>query len=105
MEQILRAIRNAKCMGDLYAALSALSNETERVVSTCPLNEEEARLLAQYLADIRSLLHRMAGSEAGSGCNERDSAAERLAVLYGEIEGRVKEMRNDLAGTREEKQR
>ncbi len=98
MDQILRAINNAKCTGDLYPALIALSSETERIVTTHPLNAEEARLLAQYLTEIRSLLTEMAKSSVGSGGNNGATAPEKLATLYGEIEGRVKEMRNDLVG-------
>lgn len=105
MDQIIRAIHNAKCTGDLYPALNALSNETERIITTHPLNAEEARLLAQYLTEIRLLLTSMAGSGGGPGRNDETVAAERLAALYGEIEGRVKEMRNDLAGNTAGKRR
>ncbi len=98
MDRIIRAIHDAKCTGDLYPVLDALSNETERIVNTYSLNAEQARLVAQYLTEIRLLLTTMAGSEvvpAGAGGR---ADTRKLAALYGEIEGRVKEIRNDLTG-------
>ncbi len=96
MDGIIKAIKDAKCIGDLYQVLDALSSETVRIVCTRPLNAEQAHLMAQYLAEIRSLLISM-GTEAGSAGNGWTVYAERLAALYGETEGRVKEIRNDLA--------
>ena len=103
MDQILRTIRDAKCASDLYQALNALLNETVRVVSARPINKEQAHQVAQYLGEIRLLLHTMARSDARPVGNGVALTAERLAALYGEIEGRVKEIRNDLAGEREGK--
>lgn len=100
LNKIIKAISDAKCTGDLYPVLDALSNETERIVDTRSLNAEQACLIAQYLTEIRLLLTTMAGAEVVPAGAAGRTDAKKLAALYGEIEGRMKELRNDLAGKR-----
>lgn len=96
MKQTSNAIRKDLCSADLPEALAALADEAERITHAYRLRYDELADIARSLADIRSLLDELARSEAAAAGAEGPSAAGRLfAERYRDLEGRVKEMRND----------
>lgn len=81
---------------ELSAALAAMADETERITGVYRLPYDDLADIACALADIRALLDEIALCAAGTGGKDGPWAACRtFAERYRDLEGRVKEMRND----------
>ena len=96
--RIRKAISQAKSLDELLTLAVMLSHETEALLNDRTLNERDIHLIVVPLAQIRFLLTTMAPVEHGSGkVRTEDPHIRGLIDRYRDIEGRLKEMRNDLA--------
>lgn len=76
--------------------LTSLLDVAETSVGASPIEVGKLKRMAEYLAEIRSLLDTLGSVSAKAGVS---FAAKVLCMRYRDLEGRVKEMRNDrLAG-------
>lgn len=84
-------------LDDLCDALLACFKEARRVLANNIFSFSQATELAKYLEAIRMLLQDLEHAAHTLG-NARDQAAtiSELRDNYGELEGVVKELRNDL---------
>ncbi|MHB8844699.1 MAG: hypothetical protein ACYC7L_08100 [Nitrospirota bacterium] len=99
LADVRRAISKAQGLGELLPLVVMLLQETESMMNGRTLNEDDIRRIAAPLAKIRFLLTTI----ATRGCVPDDSSPEGALVRdliehYEDIEGRIKEMRNDLSG-------
>jgi hypothetical protein len=93
-----RAICQANGLGELLPLAVKLSQETEAIMNNRKLSESDVHRIAVPLAKIRLLLTTIA--PRGRGPNEffsENALVRDLVDRYLDIEGRIKEMRNDLA--------
>lgn len=87
-------IKKAGNANDLRELLEWMMMETERITSTCRMTSEETHKLAQYLTHIRLLLDELSSYEAWRSAVS--VPATSLVLRFLELEGKVKEIRNDL---------
>lgn len=89
-------VRPETSIKNLYRGLEDILQETERIVNAA-CDQRDIRQIAQYLAQIRVLLTGLRGPEDRSG---RDDAEGKmltdLIARYLNVEGRIKEIRNDM---------
>jgi hypothetical protein len=97
MNKKAEAIRKANTIEDLYKHLEWIMGETERIIGSRKASFEEVHKMGDYLKDIRLLLNELNCREAwpaksgAAGPSQQD-----LAARYLDLEGKVKELRNDL---------
>ena len=93
-----KAISQATGLGELLPLVAMLSQETETLMNGRKLSENDIHRIAAPLAHIRSLLTTLAplGCETDGSFRE-DALVRDLLERYRDAEGRIKEMRNDLA--------
>ncbi len=97
---LLSSIAACNDQNKLFVMLDDLSRTTSLVLAGRPEREAEVRLLAGYIVEIRRLLHELASlPPAGGRIALSRERCRSLADRYLELEGMVKELRNDLAGS------
>lgn len=93
-----KAINQAKGLHELLPLVIILSRETASMMNDRRLTESDIHRIVVPLAKIRFLLTSIATSGCGSGdVSQEDALVSELVERYLNIEGRIKEMRNDLA--------
>jgi len=101
MDRLTSSIVNARDLDELLPLMVTLSRKTQDLMTARQLREGEVRQLARPLELMRLLLTALASFERSSGAGAAGgSLAGDLAERYLELEGRVKELRNDLARQR-----
>jgi hypothetical protein len=81
----------------LATTLDGLYHTSRRVLRKTAMNTEDIRQLADYVTQVRVLLAELEQLETGSHCSETAlSAISGLKQRYLELEGMVKEARNNL---------
>ena len=101
LTDLREAIDHAKGIADLLPMIVALLQETEAVIDGRTLNDDDIRLIATPLAKIRFLLTALAARGGDPVDSSREGALiSELIERYQDIEGRLKEMRNDHAPSR-----
>ena len=93
MKDLLTAIENIKSLDDLYGALTSLAMKVDHVVSSHRLSVDQLQEFAKHLAKLRHLLGVMAKEKF------RPDVDRGILAVYLEMEGRIKELRNDLSAT------
>jgi len=87
------AIENIRSVDDIYDVLGFLARETDRVIGSTRISLEQVQELAGGLAQIRHLFSEISKAKSHS------ASGRDLMAVYLELEGRVKELRNDLSVT------
>ena len=101
MAYMQTAIGRARGLRELLPLVIMLSRETEAIISDQMLSESDIQQIAAPLSKIRILLAKVAAPGRGqNGFRREDALVAELADRYLDIEGRIKEMRNDLALTK-----
>lgn len=96
--QLWKAVSQAKDLGELLPLVDRLSRETESLMKSRSLSESDMRRIVAPLVKIRLLLTMIASPEYGSGkINKEDARIRDMVERYLDIEGRIKELRNDFA--------
>jgi hypothetical protein len=102
MDHLTRAIGEAKDLGELLPLIVTLSQRTDDMLRRRRLSEDDLQQIARPLSTIRLLLTTLTSLQ-----NERDgndtaqvSSAAKLAERFLDLEGYIKELRNDLARAR-----
>jgi hypothetical protein len=81
----------------LFNALHDLELRSRSGIGKKEYTHEEAEELARYVAQVRMLLTEWGLLEKGGGKNPKTVATlDDLRIRYRELEGMVKEVRNDL---------
>ena len=88
---LVELVRQAKDLDEVCRALDVLATKTSEKIESGPLALESARAMALDVARIRSLLQELERAKADACKAERD-----LAGKYADLEGKIKEIRNDL---------
>ncbi len=95
---LLRAMKDWNERGGLAMVLEGLTRRTAEVIARNPARDAEIRLISGYLAEIRHHLVTLSRLPAKSnGPCPLPRKCGDLAESFFELEGRVKELRNDLA--------
>ncbi len=89
-----RTISKDADVDNLFADIRTLFDVTERVIASHAVTADQLNQYATNLAMIRSLLQKMSGRRLDGG-GSPDSRL--LAEQCRDLEGRVKELRNDLS--------
>jgi len=90
-------IKNAKNGDEIRELLEWMMSEAERIISSQQLALDESSKLALYLTQIRLLLDELSSFEARRGATDPATfLAAGLLSRFLDLEGRVKEIRNDL---------
>jgi tryptophanase len=89
---VIEAVLKASNVDEMCGALDVLSSEIRRQVEAGPIELDDAQAMAEQIAQIRSLLQELErfGVKACQG-------AGGIPERYLELEGKIKEIRNDLA--------
>jgi hypothetical protein len=85
------AIENIKNIDDIYEPLGMLVREIERIIGSERVALGQVQEMAGYLTQIRNLVSETVKAEC------RPDLGGNLLAAYLELEGRVKEVRNDLS--------
>jgi hypothetical protein len=85
------AIENIKNIDDIYEPLGMLVREIERIIGSERVALGQVQEMAGYLTQIRNLVSETVKAEC------RPDLGGNLLAAYLELEGRVKELRNDLS--------
>jgi len=91
-ERIRTAVSAAQCL----EILQLLALETERFITCNPVTAGEARVIAGRLSQIRSLLSELTAAEKKAPAIDPGRSSVLLSERFRDLEGRVKELRNDL---------
>jgi len=92
-ERIRTAVSAAQCL----ELLQLLAQETERIITNNRVTAGEARVIAVRLSQIRSLLAELTVAEKKApALDPGGPSALLLSERFSDLEGRVKELRNDL---------
>lgn len=101
LADLRKAIGQARGLRDLLPLIVMLLQETEAMMNGRTLTENDIRRIAAPLAKIRFLLTTIApGGHSQEDSSPEGALARDLIERYRDIEGRIKEMRNDLSGAR-----
>lgn len=97
MDQLTERINNASCLDDLIPLIEAISRETEAMLGRNRLTERNFATILLPLAAMRSLLGRLdlLLSDPGSVSAAQAAVIRELAARCLDLEGRIKEKRND----------
>jgi len=86
---------------ELFQMLDGLSRKASEVLARRRAKAADVQLLAGYVAEIRHLLHELSLLSLRPGAPAAPHEQCRsLVERYLELEGMVKELRNDLAASR-----
>jgi len=88
------AMRREQSIGSLLAMLSSLLHVAETTVDHAKIEAERMNELAGYMAEIRHLLGHVQSDSRQPAVSRM---AKDIAARYRDLEGRVKEIRNDCA--------
>ncbi len=83
-------INDISRLDDLYEALDALAREARRVIDSCCPDARQLQELAQELARLRYWI-----SVTPMEATDRSGAVKDIVARYLDLEGRVKELRDD----------
>lgn len=97
LQDIEEAIRQEQSAGELLAMLSRLLDVAETAMDDSQIDVARLNHMAEYLAEIRHLLDRLGSDPAWKSVS---FAAKVMAMRYRDLEGRVKEIRNDCSAVR-----
>jgi hypothetical protein len=98
MRNIIRSIGQAKDLEDLLPLVDRLSRKTSDIMSEKDLSEGDIWQIALPLTKMRFLLTTIASRVHRAGDADRhDAGVVDLIDRCRDIEGRLKELRNDLA--------
>lgn len=92
IQDIERTIGQEQSTEGLLAMLARLIEVAESSADSTGMDAGRMSLLAEYLSEIRYLLERLGSDPARKGVS---FAAKVMAMRYRDLEGKVKEMRND----------
>jgi hypothetical protein len=92
LEDIERAMREEQGLRSLLAGLAKLENVAESTVDRNAVGAERMNELAGYMAEIRHLLGHLRPEQYHPAVAEESRS---LAERYRDLEGKVKELRND----------
>ena len=97
MNNLDERIRTAGNAAQCLEVLQLLAQETERIITSNRVTAGEARVIAERLSQIRGLLSELTIAEKKAPAIDpgRPSALV-LSQRFSDLEGRVKELRNDL---------
>lgn len=96
-----RQTANGEELDRLAATLDLLAGDAVRVLEQRPGQASAIRQMAEHVTEIRKMLQELASlpNNAGDGGLSAENS-RRLGTRYLDLEGRVKELRNDLSATR-----
>ncbi len=97
LQDIEIAIRQEQNTEELLTMLSLLLDVAETTVTVSRIDVGRMNQIAESLAEIRYLLDRLGSDPAPKNVS---FAAKVMAMRYRDLEGRVKEIRNDCAALR-----
>ena len=97
IQKILEDLRNASSLEEVYPTLIRLRAIASRMVHRENLSHDEASDLASHITSIRVLIAQLAYIDEGSLSEEHLRKTEALTQYTLELEGIIKEKRNDLA--------
>jgi len=100
MVHLRRSINQANGFDELLPLVDQLSRKAEVMMNGRKLTEADIQQIAVPLTEIRLLLTALSPRGNGNDGPGEDSRVRDLADRYREMEGRIKELRNDLARTR-----
>jgi hypothetical protein len=93
-------IKNAGNADEIRELLEWMMSETERIISSQQLALDESSKIALYLTQIRLLLDELSSFEVRRGAADPATfLATGLVSRFLDLEGRVKEIRNDMLGS------
>jgi len=95
LKDIEEAIRNAKGSEALFSMLSQLLSVAEAKIGDPRFDAARMNQLAGYLAEIRYLLDLIGNDPVAAHVSW---TAKAFAARYRDLEGKVKEIRNDCVG-------
>jgi len=93
MNKLAEAIGQAKHPDELVPILELLLIQVTRLAERKGITAQDLQIIGDNLANIRSLLNELKQFEVRGGC----LAGGDLAQQYLELEGKIKEIRNDLS--------
>jgi hypothetical protein len=94
IQEIEVALRHEQSTEDLLTMLSGLLDIFETTMDVSLIEVGLMNEMAEYLAEIRYLLDKIGSDPARQGVSR---TAKCIAARYRNLEGRVKEIRNDRA--------
>ena len=98
MVRLRRSINQACGLDELFPLLDQLSRKTEAMMNNRKLSESDIQQIEVPLTEIRLLLTAIAPTGCGSNVFfGEDTRIKDIVDRYRDAEGRIKEMRNDLA--------
>ena len=97
-QNILEDLDRASSIEEIYPALVRLLAVVSKMLDQEDLSYAEAREMAVYLTDVRVLISELAYVGGGEVFSEKQwSMTTALKECALELEGRIKEKRNDLS--------
>jgi hypothetical protein len=97
LQEIEKTIRQEQSTGELLTMFSRVLDVAEAEINASRIEVVRMNQMAEYLAGIRYLLDRLGSDPARKSVS---FAAKVMAMRYRDLEGRVKEIRNDCAAKR-----
>jgi len=97
LKDIEIAIRQEQSTEALLVLLATLLDVTETELSVSPIDLGRMNQMAEYLGEIRYLLERIGGDPTRKSVS---FTAKVMAMRYRDLEGKVKEIRNDCSAGR-----
>lgn len=97
MDDVLKSISSAGSIDELFPILEWISKETERIVNAQKVSAMDVQKIAGYLTDIRLLLNELSHYQVWPDVRDLPASnGKTMAQRYLELEGKIKEIRNDL---------
>ena len=97
-DRLRGAMTGAKTLGELFPLVVMLLQWTEGMMNGRKLGEDDIQRIVVPLTRLRLLLTRIAPPARGAGHDDwEDTFVKALVERCRDIEGRIKEIRNDLA--------
>lgn len=97
LQEIEVALRQEQSTEDLLTMLSRLLDVAETTMDVSRIEVDLMNEMAEYLSEIRYLLDKIGSDPARQGVS---LTAKSMAARYRDLEGRVKEIRNDSSANR-----
>lgn len=84
----------------LYASLNDLNEKAWNSLEEGAYRLQDVQILAEYVSQVRALLRDWEKAESVRGCpDRRTSRISEMHARYQQLEGMIKETRNDLQRT------
>lgn len=97
LQDIEKTIRQEQSTEEILLILSRLLEVAEATTDVSQIEVGRMNQLAEYLAEIRHILDKLGSDSARKSVS---FAAKVMAMRYRDLEGRVKEIRNDCSAVR-----